>query len=140
MSNKTITWNLRKTLSIISIFLFGALAGGIAGAYFASHVLSSLFTSGSVLSNTVAIKQNVSVLKSLHEDEIEKAKEQLETDLDAKLIFFSTSIHGSGEMRKKIIDSLKFARDYRTKHPRVTNYPDIDKAVGEAFAEADQNK
>jgi hypothetical protein len=131
------TANRRKIFLVIGIFILGLIIGGAIGAYGASHFLGSFFSHGSTLSQIVAIKEKVFTLSKLREGEMEKAKESLETALDYNLIYFSMGIHGSKQMEKEIKRALKGAKEYRSRFPRTTNYPDVDKAVSDALANAD---
>lgn len=129
--------NWRKIISVIGIFIFGAIIGGAIGAYGASYFLGSFFSDGSNLSTIVAIKEKVFILSNLHEGKMEKANEALEIALDHDLIRFSSGIHSSEHLKKDIKKALKTAKDYRSKFPRITNNSITDKAVSEALAYAD---
>ena len=129
--------NRRKIFLVIGIFILGVIIGGAIGAYGALHFLGSLFSDGTNLSTTVAIKEKVFTLSKLREGEMGKAIESLETALENNLIYFSTGIHGSKKMEKEIKRALKGAKEYRSRFPRTTNYPNVDKAVSEALAHAD---
>ncbi len=130
------TLNWRKIISVIGIFIFGAIIGGAIAAYGASYFLGSFFSDGSNLSTIVAIKEKVFILSNLHEGKTEKAIEALEIALDHDLIRFSAGIHSSEHLKKDIKKALRVAKDYRSKFPRATNHPESDKAVTSALAEA----
>jgi hypothetical protein len=134
------TFNWHKIFSVIGIFIFGAITGGLIGSYASSYFLGSFFSYGSNLTNIVAIKQNVYTLNKLREGNIDKAIERLEIILDGDLIAYSVGIRGSENMKKDIRTALKTAKDYRSKFPRTTNYPEIDKAVAAALVEADNQR
>jgi hypothetical protein len=133
------TLTRRKLFSIIGIFILGAIIGGAIGEYRASRFLGSFFSNGSQLSTIVAIKEKVFILSKLRDRKMEKAIETLKMalDLDLDLMHFSADIHGSENIKKEIKKALKVAKDYRSKFPRATNHSELDKAVSEALAHAD---
>jgi len=135
------TLSPRKIFSLIGIFLLGAVIGGLIGEsigrYRASQFLSSFFNDGSNLSTVVGIKEKVFILGKLRDGKMEEAIEALEKALDHDLMHFSVGIYGSENIRKGITESLKVAKDYRSKFPRATNYSELDKAVSRALARAD---
>jgi len=129
------TLTRRKLFSIIGIFILGAIIGGAIGEYRASRFLGSFFSNGSQLSTIVAIKEKVFILSKLRDRKMEKAIETLKMALD--LMHFSADIHGSENIKKEIKKALKVAKDYRSKFPRATNHSELDRAVSEALAHAD---
>jgi hypothetical protein len=131
------TLTRRKLFSIIGIFILGAIIGGAIGEYRASRFLGSFFSNGSQLSTIVAIKEKVFILSKLRDRKMEKAIETLKMALDLDLMHFSADIHGSENIKKEIKKALKVAKDYRSKFPRATNHSELDKAVSEALAHAD---
>jgi hypothetical protein len=131
------TLTRRKLFSIIGIFILGAIIGGVIGEYRASRFLGSFFSNGSQLSTIVAIKEKVFILSKLRDRKMEKAIETLKMALDLDLRHFSADIHGSENIKKEIKKALKVAKDYRSKFPRATNHSELDKAVSEALAHAD---
>jgi hypothetical protein len=135
------TLTRRKIFSLIGIFVLGAVIGGVIGEsigqYRASRFLGSFFSDGSNVSTIVAIKEKVFILSKLRDAKMDEAIETLEKALDHDLIHFSVGIHGSEKMKKEITKTLKAAKDYRSKFPRVTNHSVTDKAVSEALANAD---
>jgi len=131
------TLTRRKLFSIIGIFILGAIIGGAIGEYRASRFLGSFFSNGSQLSTIVAIKEKVFILSKLRDRKMEKAIKTLKMALDLDLMHFSADIHGSENIKKEIKKALKVAKDYRSKFPRATNHSELDRAVSEALAHAD---
>ena len=130
------TLSRRNILSAVGIFILGVIIGGLIGAFTASHFLGSFFSYGTNLSNIVAIQQKVYTLTKLREGSIDKAIEHLEIVLDGDLVAYSAGIHATEKMKEDIKTALKAAKDYRSKFPRATNHPEIDKAVAKALDEA----
>lgn len=135
------TFTRRKILASIGIFVFGGVIGGIIGnsigRHKTSHFLVSFFSDGANLSTTLGIKEKVFVLSKLRDGKMNEATETLERTLDHDLMNFSKGIYSSESLRKDIKKTLKVAKDYRLKFPRVTNHSVTDKAVSEALAYAD---
>ena len=129
--------NWRKILSVTGIFLLGAIVGGLLCTF----KILSIFTNDSARTNHTAIRQTVSTLINLREGRIENATEYLEIILDGNLVYFGVvGIRGSEKIRQDVISTLKIAKDYRRKYPRVTNYPEIDNSVAKAFAKISEKK
>lgn len=132
--------NLRKFFSVIGILILGAVIGGAIAGYVTTYYLTRFMQYGSSLSEIVAIKSNVFTLNKLREGKTNEAINHLESMLDGSLMYFSVGIHGSTTEQKDIRKALKTAKDYRLQHPRSTKYPDVDKSVASALAEADNAK
>jgi len=130
-----------KILSLIGIFILGAVIGVVIGEsigkYRTSRFLGSFFSDGSNLSTTLGIKEKVFILSKLRDGKMEEAIEALEKALDHDLMNYSVGIYGSENIKKEITKALKVAKDYRSKFPRTTNHPETDKAVANALAEVD---
>jgi hypothetical protein len=133
-------WKSRKTLIISGVFLLGVIMGGGVSFFASSYFLSRFFQMGSNISKAVTIKQDVQLLEYLQENKTDKAKELVEMLLDGEVIYYVRGIPGSEEDRKAVTTALKKARDYRSQHPRTTQYPEIDKAVAKVFTETEKTK
>jgi hypothetical protein len=133
--------NRRKVFLVIGIFILGGAIGGVIGEsigeYRRSRFLGNFFSDGSNVSTILEIKEKVFTLRKLRDGKMEEAIETLERALDRDLMNFSVGIYGSEKTKNEITKALKVTKDYRSKFPRATNYPDIDKAVSEALAHAD---
>jgi hypothetical protein len=134
----TLAW--RKIFSLLGIFILGAVIGGATGLsigeYRASRLLASFFSEGANASTILAIREKVFILSKLRDVKIDEAIETLEKTLDHDLMHFSVGIQGSEKIKKEITKTLKAAKDYRSKFPRVTDHSVTDKAVSEALANA----
>lgn len=128
----------KKIITIVLIFLIGAIVGGFAGASISSYFLFSIFNSGSIMQDVVGIKQDVCALQKIREGNIDAATKILEIALDSKLTRFSVDLKGPGQPHEPINNALKAAKAYRTQYPRVTDHPEIDEAVAKALARADE--
>jgi hypothetical protein len=133
-------WKSRKTLIICGVFLFGLIVGGGVSFFVSSYFLSRFFQMGSNISKTVTIKQDVQLLEYLQENRTDKAKELVEMLLDGEVIYYIRGIPGSEDDRKAVTTALKKARDYRSQHPRSTQYPEIDKTVAKVLMETEKTK
>ena len=128
----------KKIIAAALIFLIGAIVGGMAGASVSYYFLFSFFNYGSIMQDVVGIKQHVCALQKIRGGNIDGATEVLEVALDGELIRFSADLKGPGQPREPVHNALKAAKAYRTKYPRATAYPEIDKAVAKALSRTDE--
>ena len=128
----------KKIIAVALIFLIGAIVGGIAGASVSYYFLFSFFNYGSIMQDVVGIKQHVCALQKIRGGNIDGATEVLEVALDGELIRFSVDLKGPGQPDEAIDNTLKAAKAYRTKYPRVTDHPEIDEAVAKTLEQADE--
>lgn len=134
------TSNRRKVFLVIGIFILGGIIGATIGEsigkHRASRFLGNFFSDGSNVSIILEIKEKIFTLSKLRDGKMEEAIETLEKALDRDLMHFSVGIYGSEKIRKEITNTLRVVKEYRSKFPRTTNYPDIDETVSEALARA----
>jgi Fe-S-cluster formation regulator IscX/YfhJ len=120
-------------LVAVAAFLGGAVSVGIAGWYAATYFTSHFFADGWMLGNSVDAQIQVSILKNLRDGETKKAIELLETTLDEKIISLQTFDENAQSTNESVAKAIQIAREYRTKHPRSTQYPDVDKMVSKVL-------
>lgn len=130
MTNRT-----KLILVALGAFLGGGIAGGVAGSYVAIYFTSHFFTDGWMLGNSVDTQTHVSILENLRDGETKKAIEFLETNLDGKIVSLQTSEDNTQRTNDAVTKAIKMAREYRTKHPRRTQYPEVDEMVSKVLSQ-----
>ncbi len=128
----------KKSISVVLIFLLGAIAGAAAGACITIYFASLFLNDASVLQDAVSVGQNTVALQLIRERKIDLATEVLEVSVDGNLIRYSFGLRGSRHTRQTIKSILKSVKEYREKYPRSTERPKIDEAVARALANADE--
>lgn len=129
------TQRARMLLIVLTGFLSGGLVGGIAGGYVSIAFASRFFADSSTLENSVDVQNNVAVLQSLRDGQIEKAMEILEETVDHKIIALRISKENSERTNQAVGNAIQKTKDYRAKFPRHSKIIEIDKAVSEALGQ-----
>jgi hypothetical protein len=122
-------------LSVISlmVFVIGGIIGGIVGTYKATRHWSDYFYRELELRESYSINQNIDTLEQLHNNDIKKAIEILEINLDRNLSYIYL-IAGNDYLDQKVISTLRKAKKYRSRYPCVAKYPETVKAVQEILS------
>ena len=133
MKEGQMTHQTKLILVTLGAFLGGGIVGGVAGGYAAIYFTSHFFSDGWMLGNSVDTQTHVSILNNLRDGETQKAIELLETTLDGKIVSLQTSEENTQKTNEAVAKAIQMAREYRTKHPQHTQYPEVDEMVSKVL-------
>jgi len=128
----------KKRFLAIGLLLIGVIIGGALFGYGSFYYWLGLYSSYIADWRAIDIKDKVALLTRLRTGETDQAIEYLERALDSELILYSDGLIKADRKSKRIKESVKAARDYRTKFPRSKNDPAVNEAMSEALAENDK--
>jgi hypothetical protein len=131
----------KQMLQRLGIFLVGAVLGGAAvGWYFIQMDIPGHWDEREAFIQPAAdVSGSITMLERLHVDDTETAIEMLEHSLDGGLV--GLSVYESNEVpaaeHHLIQGAMRQATEYRSRHPRTNDNPEVEAAIAKALSGVD---
>jgi len=127
-----------KVILLASGTLIVGLAIGAAGGIWFS---STMFGGFGAITAAAGVSTKVHILEGIRSNDLPRSTEMLESLLDSDLITLDAMLsEQSYNAEDSILRSIRRAKEYRDKHPRNTEYSEIDQSVNRILLKAPQPK